>query len=104
MQTPPPTPRPATGEMLWELADLASGAVVMLLPLLLLAMPGIALFVVLPALVLLAVAVVPVAVAGAIVAPVYLLVRLLRRLGRRGGSRPAADAGRAASSRPLPAH
>ena len=88
MQTPPPTPRPATGEMLWELADLASGAVVMLLPLLLLAMPGIALFVVLPALVLLAVAVVPVAVAGAIVAPVYLLVRLLRRLGRRGGLAP----------------
>ena len=64
MQTAPPTPRPepsqTTGEMLWEVADLAGGAAVMLLPLLLLAVPGIAAFVVLPAIVLLAVAAAPV--------------------------------------------
>ena len=56
--------------MLWEVADLAGGAAVMLLPLLLLAVPGIAAFVVLPALVLLAVVAAPVAVAGAVVADV----------------------------------
>ena len=79
MQPTPPTFR----EMLWEATDLMSGLAVALLPLLALAVPGIALFVVLPALVLLVVAAAPVAVAGAIVAPVYLLTRVLR--SRRGG-------------------
>ena len=79
MQPTPPTFR----EMLWEATDLMSGLAVALLPLLALAVPGIALFVVLPALVLLVVAAAPVAVAGAIVAPVYLLTRVLR--WRRGG-------------------
>ena len=74
---------PTFREMLWEATDLVSGLAVALLPLLALAVPGIALFVVLPALVLLAVAAAPVAVAGAIVAPVYLLTRALR--WRRGG-------------------
>ena len=72
--------RPTTSEILWEVNDLIGGAVVMLLPMLLLAVPGILLFVVLPALVLLAVAAAPVVVAGAVLAPTYLLARLVRRL------------------------
>jgi membrane protein implicated in regulation of membrane protease activity len=93
MQTAPPTPRPepsqTTGEMFWEVADLTGGAAVMLLPLLLLAVPGIAAFVVLPAIVLLAVAAAPAIVAGAVVVPAYLLVRAVRRSPRhvlRGGA------------------
>jgi membrane protein implicated in regulation of membrane protease activity len=102
VQTTPPTrPQPSqtTSEILWEVTDLASGAVVMLLPLLLLAVPGIALFVVLPALVLLAVAAAPVILAGTVAVPTYLLVRALRRRPHRrrrtGSPRPAALAGRA---------
>ena len=102
MQTvPPPRPEPSqtTGEMLWDVVDLASGAVVMLLPLVILAVPGVAVFVVLPALVLLAVAAAPVIVAGAVAVPTYLLVRALRRRPTRrrttGSPRPAALAGRA---------
>ena len=71
---------PTTAEMLWEVTELAGGAAVMLLPLLVLAVPGIILFAVLPALVLVAVAAVPVVVAGAILAPTYLLARFVRRL------------------------
>ena len=73
------TPTPTTSEMVWEVTELAGGAAVMFLPLLLLAVPGILLFAVLPGLVLLA----PVVVAGAILGPVYLLIRLVRRLLRR---------------------
>jgi hypothetical protein len=65
-----PQGNPTFGEILWEVTDLAGGAVVMLLPLLLLAVPGIVLFVVLPALVLLAVATALAVVAGAIFAPI----------------------------------
>ena len=73
--------RPDTGEMLWEVTELAGGAAVMFMPMLLLAMPGIILFVALPGLVLLAVAAVPAVVAVAILAPIYLLTRLVRRRG-----------------------
>jgi membrane protein implicated in regulation of membrane protease activity len=51
----------------------------MLLPLLLPAVPGIVAFVVLPALVLIAVATAPAIVAGAVVVPTYLLARAVRR-------------------------
>jgi len=103
MQTAPPTtradPSQTTGEMLWDVVDLTSGAVVMLLPLLLLAVPGVVLFVVLPALVLLAVAAAPVILAGAIAVPSYLLVRAIRRRPHRrqktGSPRTVALAGRA---------
>ena len=103
MQTTPPTPcqdsSQTTGEMLWEVADLAGGAAVMLLPLLLLAVPGIAAFVVLPALVLLAVVAAPVAVAGAVVVPTYLLIRAVSRRPRHrrrtGSPQPVGRAGRA---------
>ena len=103
MQTVPPTPRPepsqSTGEMLWEIVDLTGGVAVMLLPLFLLAVPGLAAFVILPAIVLLAVAAAPVIVAGAVVVPAYLLIRAVRRRPphRRmtGSPRPGALAGRA---------
>ena len=75
--------------MLEELIDLTAGLGVALMPLLLLAMPGIILFVVLPAILLLAVAV-PLAVIGAvIVGPPYLLTRRLRRRRRRTAKPPA---------------
>jgi membrane protein implicated in regulation of membrane protease activity len=94
VQNPRPTPRgvrQTPSEIAWELTELAGGAAVMFLPLLLLAVPGIALFLVLPGLVLLAVALAPVAVAGAVLVPVYLLTRLVRRLPgpRRGTRRPS---------------
>ena len=71
--------RPTTSDLLWEVTELAGGAAVMFLPMLLLAVPGILVFVVLPGLVLLAVVAAPVVVAGAILAPMYLLARLVRR-------------------------
>ena len=75
--------------MLWEVTDLAGGAAVMFLPLLLLSVPGLLLFFALPALLLLAVAAVPVVVAGAIVGPVYLVVRSVRRWLGRSPAPPA---------------
>ncbi len=86
----PATDRPTLAEMLEELVDLSAGLGVMLLPLLILAVPGIILFVVLPGLLLLAVAA-PVAVVGAaLVAPPYLVVRFFRRRRSRPQTAPAA--------------
>ena len=89
MQPAPHTPHarddqaggaPATGrEMLWEVIELAGGFGAMLMPLLLLAVPGIALFVVLPAALVLLVAAIPVTIAAAAVGLPYLLVRAIRR-------------------------
>ena len=63
--------------------DLAAGLGVALMPVLLLAVPGIILFVVLPGILLLALAA-PLAVVGAVIAtPPYLLTRWLRRRRRR---------------------
>ena len=76
--TPPQSPRPTVGEMLEELIDLSAGLGVALLPLLLLSVPGIILFVVLPAILLLALAA-PLAAIGAVVAAPYLLARRWRR-------------------------
>jgi len=70
-------PSQSVGEMLEELIDLATGLVVFALPLLLLSIPGIVLFVLLPAILLLAV-LLPLAV---VAVPPVLLVRWLR--GRR---------------------
>ena len=79
--------------MLEDLIDLSVGAGVALLPLLLLAVPGIVLFVVLPAILPLAGAV-PLAALGAVLAaPPYLLARGLRRRRRRTASPPADRAG-----------
>ncbi|HWK29338.1 MAG TPA: hypothetical protein VNS09_22435 [Solirubrobacter sp.] len=78
--TPPQTSTgPTPGQMIEDLLDLGVGLVTLLMPLFLLAVPGFALFVVLPALLLVAVAL-PLAVVGAVVVlPPYLLVRRLRQ-------------------------
>ena len=79
--------------MLEEVLDLSIGFIVVALPLLLLSLPGIVLFVVLPAILLLAL-IVPLAAIGAVIGgPPYLLARWLRR--RRGGA--ALQCGRSAS-------
>ena len=65
--------------MLEEVIDLSTGLGVALLPVLLLSIPGIILFVVLPAILLLALAA-PLAAIGAVIAvPPYLLARWRRR-------------------------
>ena len=84
MKPTPPT-SPTFGEMLEELMDLSAGLGVALLPALLLAIPGIILFVVLPALVLLPLAL----IAAALAAPPYLLARWLRRRRGRTPTPPA---------------
>jgi hypothetical protein len=72
--------------MLEELIDLSAGFGVALLPVLVLAVPGIILFVVLPGILLLALAA-PLAAIGAVIAmPPYLLARWLRRRRRRTAS------------------
>ena len=74
--------------MLEEVIDLSVGLGVALLPLLVLSVPAIVLFVVLPAILLLALAV-PLALIGAVIAaPPYLVARWLRRRRRRT-ARPA---------------
>jgi hypothetical protein len=70
--------------MLEELIDLSTGFGVALLPALLLAVPGIILFVVLPAILLLAVVAPLAAIAAVLAGPPYLLARWLRRRRDRG--------------------
>jgi len=78
--------------MLEELIDLSAGFGVALLPVLLLAVPGIILFVVLPAILLLALAA-PLAAIGAVIAlPPYLVARWLRRRRPRTAKPPAGHA------------
>jgi hypothetical protein len=88
-----PTPRddahPTVGDMLEELMDLGAGVGVALLPALLLAVPGIILFVVLPGILLLALALPLAAIVAVIAAPPYLLARWLRRRRRPTASPPA---------------
>jgi len=101
VQPAPHTPRPTAAELFWASADMVGGLSVMFLPMLLLAVPGIILFVVLPALVL-AVAALPLAVAAALVALPILLRRAVRRLSP---PRPRWRMPRPASNRrPLPHH
>jgi Flp pilus assembly protein TadB len=96
-----PTDRPTFKEMFEELMDMTAGLNVMLMPLLLLAVPGIILFVVLPGLLLLAAAA-PLALIAAIVAgPPYLLVRALRRRRNRTGPGPRAAASAKPESRSI---
>ncbi len=83
--------------MLEELIDLTTGFGVAFMPALLLAMPGIVLCVVLPAILLLALAA-PLAVIGAVIAGPFLLARRLRRRPRRPDTPPAGHADRALRS------
>jgi Flp pilus assembly protein TadB len=88
-----PQPQNSTfGEMLEELIDLSAGFGVALMPVLLLAVPGIILFVVLPAILLLALAA-PLAVIGAVIATPYLLARRLRRRRTTAPPPDLADSG-----------
>jgi hypothetical protein len=65
--------------MLWEILELTGGFAAMLLPLMLLAVPGIVLFVVAPAALILLVVTIPATLAAAAVGLPYLLVRAVRR-------------------------
>jgi Flp pilus assembly protein TadB len=87
---------PTFGEMFEQLMDLTAGIGVALLPALLLAVPGIILFVVLPAILLLALAA-PLAIVGALIAAPFLLARRLRR--RRRGTASLRAVSRAAARR-----
>ena len=85
----PPQPSPPTlGEILEDTINLTVGLGIALLPLLLLAVPGIILFVVLPAILLLALALPLAALGAAIAVPPYLLARWRRSRRRRTASRP----------------
>jgi hypothetical protein len=76
--------RPSPVAMAEEVLDLCAGLGILLLPLWLTAVPGIILFFVLPAVLLLAVTAVPAIILAAIVAPPYLLIRfIVRRRARR---------------------
>ncbi len=72
-------PQPSFAEMLGDVIDLTGGLAVVLLPLWIIAIPGVILFLVLPVVALLLVAAVPALVVGALVAPPLLLVRAVRR-------------------------
>lgn len=69
--------------MIEEVVDVTAGLGILLLPLLATALPGVILFLVLPAVLLLAVAAAPVALFAAVAVPAYLLVRSVRRRRRR---------------------
>jgi Flp pilus assembly protein TadB len=90
-RTPQPSD-PTFGEMLLEVFDLSAGFAVALLPALLLALPGLILFFIAPAVLLLVLAA-PLAVIAALLAgPPYLVVRWLRRRRRRTPTPPAGAA------------
>ena len=76
MRTPD---RPSTTDMLWETLDLGAGLGIVMLPLFILSLPGLILFFIAPAVALLAVAAIPVALLAALIAPPYLVVRAVRR-------------------------
>ena len=97
---PPQPSHPTFGEMLEEVIDLSAGVVVGLLPLLLLSVPGIILFVVLPAILLLALALPLAAIGAAIAAPPYLLARHRRRRARRRRSGGASHSALTPSPQP----
>lgn len=65
--------------MLGDVIDLMGGLAVVLLPLWIIAIPGVVLCLVLPAVLLLVVAAVPALVVGAVVTPPLLMVRAVRR-------------------------
>jgi Flp pilus assembly protein TadB len=71
--------RPSTADMLWEVLDLGAGLGILILPLFILCLPGLILFFIAPAVALLAVAAIPVALLAALIAPPYLIARAFRR-------------------------
>lgn len=72
-------PQPSFAEMLGDVVDLTGGLAVVLLPLWIIAIPGVILILVLPVVLLLLAAAVPALVLGALIAPPLMLVRAVRR-------------------------
>jgi Flp pilus assembly protein TadB len=79
----PDARQPGLLAMIGEVVDLIAGLGVLVLPLLVTALPGVILFFVLPGVLLLAVAAIPVALFAAIAVPSYLLARSVGRRRRR---------------------
>jgi Flp pilus assembly protein TadB len=75
----PHPPQPSFAEMLGDVIDLMGGLATVLLPLWIIAIPGVVLILVLPVVLLLLVAAVPALVVGAVVTPPFLVVRAVRR-------------------------
>jgi hypothetical protein len=73
---------PRVAGMLGEIIDLSAGLGIILLPLFTIALPGVLLMLILPAVLLAAVAAAPLVIAGAILAPPILLARRIRRRHR----------------------
>jgi hypothetical protein len=73
---------PSILEQLGEVVDLTGGFAVALLPLMLTAVPGLALFFVFPAMALALVAAIPVVVLGVLLAPPVLVARMVLRRRR----------------------
>jgi asparagine N-glycosylation enzyme membrane subunit Stt3 len=72
----------SVSEMVGEVVDVGAGVGIILLPLFATALPGIILLLILPAVLLAAVAALPVVIGALLIGPPYLVVRALRR--RRG--------------------
>ena len=72
-----------TSDSVAEALDVTAGVGILLLPLLTIALPGVLLLLVAPVAALVLAASVPVLVAGAILVPPYLVVRVVLRLLRR---------------------
>jgi Flp pilus assembly protein TadB len=83
--------RPSLAEMLEDVLNLTAGAAAALLPLFILAVPGLALlgYVVIPLAAVAAVVALAGLIAAAILTPPYLLARSVRRRTRRGPARSA---------------
>jgi Flp pilus assembly protein TadB len=80
---PDQSTRPTAREMLEEVIDLLGGGLpILLLPLLVTSLPGVILFIIAPAVLVLALVALPVVVAGMLALPPYLLVRAIRRRRR----------------------
>lgn len=75
----PHPPQPSFAEMLGDVVDLMGGLAVVLLPLWVIAIPGVILILILPAVLLLVAVAVPALVVGAVLAPPILVVRAIRR-------------------------
>ena len=79
MQPAPHTPPPTGRDMLWETFELLGGFGAMLMPLVALGVPGIVLFLVVPAALVLLLVAIPVLIAAAVIGLPFLLVRAIRR-------------------------
>ena len=75
----PDDPRPSLASLAGEVIDLSTGFGVLTLPLVLTAVPGIFLFLLLPAIALAAVAAIPAMIGGLLLGPPYIVLRLVRR-------------------------